>query len=1035
MANYRDLISQSAPAAFWPLDSTSTVESDFSLSGLDASVVVNDRGMIPVVSGNSRAYTFRSQFDVVKYPSINIWSAGETGKSFSIEFVLTQTKNNSEVIIIEPITSAGAVKDNNISIFNNRLSFMISDATEFLNATQSYEVSTYLDFPGGTYYCVAIYGGGEISLFVNGELVDTRSIDKDFEWKHFSDGSYAMQTRGESGSEVSVSSMAMYKRKIERPEMIRKYGAMLRREPPENIAAANSGRLFKLNDSDSQKFFTYKNPDRNTGWEDVVLDNLSVVNNRLSLDEIEPIELNSGTESYAGGYIDLSTTQFLRVNRVNRFFSGTEGSLGVHVETTSSRHGTTFSGEYIILSISNSNRTCRITVLEKPDNKIYIRYVSNGVQIADTELGNVTLGTNTVNYLYLSFSSEAITARWNYDSVEATVSIGGETGAQQPMFGEDSYLILGADSSGLNCWGGRFSWLNLFDTGISSETNLVNIKELVYQYTAKLESNLNISQSGTATWVIDTGTDGDGTVSQSRVWWTPSIPSDKLKVETGTVNGIVVDVPDLAIDPNLISDSYYESYIDDYGVFVSNLAEVDNMVPISGATAGEDIPPEVHIRVTLSTDDSFNDIVYLKQVGVDLIENSSVLSATGRDEIRFNQRPQIYFSTENIGVQEKFSGAKIASPLSAGYLYSLNSSDPKSVNELPDISDSNLPSSEVSTFKTLEFWFNPDPQSIGSIFYYSGSNLHYCDYDAVSRRFTVSGFNKLYVDGQEVTLVNGVSDPFDTYFNSKWHILVLVKTDLVFQDDSTVFPNISGSPVTQTDISKYFFGLKSFKVKSTGNNDYVELYGSTSGLNASAGQANIMSFYVYGDEGVTEVRTNVVLNGSSNIITHAIDEERWNYIQVVAFNPGNLTSASFRVGPAASGQTIWIDGASLCNGTDAGIRLSQEGETPNSWIGYNPNNIGNSQDITIQNVTLYGQQLTATQIVNNYNSYVGNEYVTLSEGENRLPATDLLSEDNPNPSSINDPETIVNRNEEDPTTLFESNPVYLPASWQILSAN
>ena len=1035
MATYRDYVSQSAPTAFWPLDSASTVDNDLSLNGLDASVIVNDRSMVPFVSGNSRAYTFRSQFDSVKYPSVNIWSAGETGKAFSIEFVVTQTRNASEVIILQPVTSAGAVRDNKISLFNNKLTFMISDATESINATESHEVSTYLDFVGGTYYCVAVYDGLLISLFVDGELVDTADVSKTFDWRHSSDGLYGLQSIGGSGSEVSIACMAIYKRKIERPEMIRKYGLVARREPPENITTARSGRLFKLNDSDRQKFFTYKAPDFKGRWADVSLDNLSIINGKLSLDKIEPIQLSSGTASFVSSAINLSTSQFLRIDGVDRFFTNTTGSVGLNVETTSARHGGTFSGEYTILSISNSSRTCIITVLEKPDKNIYIRYTSNGIQVADTLLSQITLGSNTTNYLYLSFSPDAITARWNYDGVEATVVIDGEVGASSPVFGRDSYMTIGADSLGANFWGGRVSWINLLDTDVSSIDSIVDIKELVYKYTAKLGSDLNISQSGTATWAVDTGSDQEDDITQSRVWWKPSIPSDRLKIETGTINGIVVEVPEVLVAEDVISDSYYESYIDDYGVLVSNLVEVDNMVPISGATAGEPVPPEIHVRATLSTDDSIRDVTYLKQIGIDLIQTSSVLSAAGQDEIRFDQVPQLYFSTENIGMQETFSGAKIDSPLAAGYLYSWNTADPLAPTELPGISDSDLPSAEVNTFKTLEFWFNPDAQSDGSVVYYAGSTSHRCDYDAVSRRFFLVGFDKIYIDGQEIPLTAGLSEPMDQYFNGRWHLLHILKVDLISQDDSTVFPVAAGSPVTQTDLSKYFFGLKSFKMTSTGSNDYVTMYNSTSGLDTAQAGSNILSFYVYGDEGVTSVRTNVVLNGASSIITHPITPERWNYVEREIINPSSLTSASFRIGPAASSNTIWIDGASLSTGSDVGIRMSGENETPLCWLGYNPNNIGNSQNMTIQNVAVYGQQLIDSQIESNYNTYIGGESVILSEGTNRLPAYDPDSEDDPNPSCLRYPQTIVNRNDTELPTLFESNPIYLPASWQILSSN
>ena len=1311
MANYKDYLMASVPSAAWMLDSSDTTDPDLSLNGLDALVSVADKSSVPIVSGADRAYTLNESSDTVHYPSLNIWAAGESGVTFSIEFIISPEKNDSEVILFAPIDGSQIVPNNQISLNNNKLSFIISDDTSLSSYTKRYEAYTFLDFTGGTYHCVATYEPSSISLFVNNELVSTIDIDQGFQWMHTQSTPYGFISYGSSGSSVSLSAVSIHKSSISEKIITSRYRSLMYRESPEDIVLSNSGRLFKINDSDRKKAFYFKDP-LMSRWGEARLDNLKVIDNRLTLDKIETPELNvdapifksdvintelvrngsmqqgngenwtlygtydptttfeshgtikvlnqgwaniftddevpidptkkytvtisskadsttglaywglscidrdhltiqpryvywlanttttlasplvsgnttvtlastanwnngsnsayryigiwnyvdgggyawptetytrnivpgvgsadsypqggisgnvitlnvaysgptipagtpvsnmasAGTYKYTTGsgvanstswressltlegidttgkyvynkfpygttyakplvlnltnptgwywigdasitletttsstHLDLKNTQSLLIKDSNRFLSRGTGALGTYVKFTAARHGSAFSGEYSILAISNPNKTSIIQVLEKPDKRIYLRYTSNGISAGDVLLASPAhpYNTDSNNYLYIEYSQTSVTAYWNDQVTTATIGINSASGLSSPQFDTGSFVLLGSSINLDSYWGSQFWNTNLWD----SPKDIIDIgtfKDEVYQYTLKLQSDLNVSQKGSASWDLDTGLGEDGgVVNQSRVWWSPSIPSEQLLVETG-VSGIQSSIPDETIQDETV---YFDDYRDSYGTKGSGFIETENMIEILGAGAGEDLPETISLRATLSTNDSINDIVYLKQIGVDIFEDSTISVENGQDEMVFNSKPSIYYSSENIGIQELYTGSLISSPESSSYIYSRFSGGPNENNILvPETSDLSAPSTEVSSAKTVEFWAKMRPASSGVIFINNGLSKHSLKYDGTTKTFSVQGFDELYIDGSNNPLILGSVGPLDQYFNNKWHMIDLVIRDAIAQDDTTMFPVALGSPITITDTSKYYYGLKSFKITSTGSSDYIELYGGLSNINTLEGQRNTLSFFVYPASGVTSINTNYKINSIDNIVTHTVVPETWNLIERPCYNNTSITTLSLRVGTTGSANTIWIDGASLVRGADSSIKLYQnEGDMASTWFGLNPVDLGIQEgSFYLQNVALYSRSLTPNDIISNYESYIGNLSVSLttSNGSNLIPATGY---------SLTDPSNIFNRNPDNPSNpqlsegelLFNSNPLFLSSSWEVISS-
>jgi hypothetical protein len=788
MATYKDLLIESLPTAAWMLESSSSVEKDITLSGLDATVAVADRVGAPLVGGAAASFTFNSPGDRINYPNMNIWSEGNHGVSFSIEFVVRPISSLEEVTIFAPVNQGQVIPENKISILNNKLSFVVSD---YLSGsyTERFETYTFLDFSGGTYHCVAVYTPDAIYLYVNNELMHTARVSGRFKWRH-SASSYS--TVGSTTASVVVSSMAVYKGILDPKEIASHYRALFYRESPSSVAIAKKGCAFTLNDADRQKGF-YFNAPLLSAWTNATLDNVDIVNGRLTLETIQPAEINTGTATFSNSHLALSTSQFVKIAGVEERLGSGEGSIGLNVKYTSARHGALSSGEYFILSLFNENKQCRIEVLEKSDKKIYVRYTSNGIASADALLASPSTGSDSDNYLYIEFESTQVYAFWNSASTSVTIPTTSDGGGSPPRFENGSSLNIGADSDGTGIWGSHFWWVNLWEQKAYSD-NLDFIKTQVYQYTLKLATNLNVSQLGTAYWVLDTGVEGPETIDQSRIWWAPSINPNMLKIQAGVTSA--TDLPIFVEGPAAADISYESGYKSTYGGIVGQTtysssyetsygaAEVglivqDNMFEVPEIAVGDLIPETIYVRAILSTDDSVNNITYLKKIGVDLITETDVISETGQSELIFGSTPRIEFSSENISSQELYHGAKIFSPSSACKIYSPYTTDPLADDtNLPEFATS-VPPTGLEIAKTVEVYARIPTDTSGILFKYKGSNSHVLSYSNTTRAFTVTGFDKLYIDGENVPLTAGVSGAMPVFFENKWHMINLVKENLV----------------------------------------------------------------------------------------------------------------------------------------------------------------------------------------------------------------------------------------------------------------
>ena len=1033
--SYKQSVLYSNPTSFWMLDSLTSSESSLCIGTSAASVSVSDRTMMPIASGGERSFTFSNSADYVRYPQMNMWSQGNSLKPFSVEFVLHPYETSSPVNIFRPIDSFGPIADNKIQIHKNKLSFIISDATSSSAYTKRFEAYTYIDLPGSTYHCVATYQPGSIMLYVNGVLESNTSVDLDFEWKNYENQTYAYETAGGDGSSVAVSGLSVYKSSITESEIKMHHRALFVGPSLVDISRSNDGVPFMINDSDREKMF-YMNEPALGAWKDAKLENVVISNNRVSLKKISPPTLNTGTPSFVSAGLSLTSDQNFVVENAEQYFSGNSGSVGLFFRWSSTIHNTLTLGEIGLLSIFNYDKSCRIEVLALYDEfdfssspGLYIRYYSGNTLVDQKRIATPGATTN-IHYLYVYFDSSEIGALYNTSSTVVTIDPLSVPGLSGPSFSEGATVMVGSigQESEVAGWGSIVRSLNIFKDK-KDLTKISDYKNAVETYTLKLTSSMNVSQVGSVEWNVDTGLLPGQIVNQSRLWWAPTLPSESLKIETGI--GSLESVTPQGAPVGISTTVYGEAYTDEYGTSGLALGIAENMVPIIGVSSGSPAPQIILLKATLTTDDSVNDLIFLKKIGMDIFSDSKVLSEKGSDELITASSPVIFSSTENISAQEYYSGATIDDPSSAVRVYSEFPGNPATSS--PSVPDffSKVPTTDMSRALTVEFCARLDLTSSGMIFKFRGTDEHSLSFNAVTRRFTVTGFDSLFIDGVRATFTSGTStDPVSATISADWHMFHLVKNDFINQKDDSLYSAVLGNPQITLDDSKFYSGIKALKLTSVTSSDWVNIFSTNSALNMLSGGKNTLSMFVRPDASVTTIKSDFIHNGVTNSVTHSqLVPERWNLVTRTFTNPSAATSLAVRIGPPTTlSRTVWVDSMSLVKGSDAFIR-SEAGPQNSSWFGLDVDDASTSQaKFGLQNVVLYKRTLTQAEILTIYKQTMGNYYVPMNTvSGNRAPTAGTMVSD---PSSISNPADGSND-----VGGFNTNPLFLSSAWEVMTFN
>jgi hypothetical protein len=157
---YKTRVLKDQPVGFWPFDTVSTILSDASGNGNNASSS-NILGVAPPLTAKGVGGILLSAPDVVTLPINTVMNSATPGKAFSFEFFYKPTSGTNVWICKRD--------DSGIHLTDSSISFTVSMLSDLVI---SYDKVS----PGNVYYVVAVYDTISIKLYVNGQYIGSTAV-------------------------------------------------------------------------------------------------------------------------------------------------------------------------------------------------------------------------------------------------------------------------------------------------------------------------------------------------------------------------------------------------------------------------------------------------------------------------------------------------------------------------------------------------------------------------------------------------------------------------------------------------------------------------------------------------------------------------------------------------------------------------------------------------------------------------------------------------------------------------------------------
>lgn len=740
MSNYKYAVFSDAPVAFYPWQDPS-LGADISGFGKTASLAQTgmDLTYLPFVAGlnplsatnatRARSLGFSNNSQSITYPYLELWGHGQESQPFTVEFWVHPIDTSSEAWIFVPQISGTAIANNGIKIQDNTIKFTVSD-TRTANSSLTATATAFLDEPEDSYHVLCVYQIDTLAVYVNGELLVTTGVPSGMIWKDTPLSYITTSTSPSSSLSFVLGPVSIYKRALGLSEARNHHMQQHLIQSPISIAKINEGNIFYLNNTDRTKAFSDGAPSYRS-WEGCTLYNVSVnENGNASLRTIPPLRVNSGTVTHSGARTSLTGGKYLIVDDLDRHITGGAGAFGFYFNLATANNNGVEQG---IAALLDGNRRTAVEIVKKTDNKIYLRYryrMDTTESVSDTLIATPTYPSD--NYMFIQFDSGQINVLFNTTQVSIDLYL------YMPIqITPDSLFYLGASTD--TAFGGQVWMLNIWNT--APDINSVpTIRNNVDWFTAKLGSNLNISQYGYVKFAGHSG--NDGTVNnvssvQSAVTWRPVNSSITVSVS-----------PD---DVNYTNVIWHQE------------------LPIVKSP----LPPLIYVRAVLSTDNSAVP-PYLSQLLIDAFRDNTVFGENSLDQLVDMTFGHLEPSVSPMLTQSAHHGARV---------FDLNSSfriSPQNmlVSVTPDGATSPI-TGRTSDARSVEFWFRPEAG--GYLFYYQGAPENSLQVTSAGQ-FTINGFTYALIDGIATT----GTPPFTASATNplqKWHHVILSKpTSFVLSD-------------------------------------------------------------------------------------------------------------------------------------------------------------------------------------------------------------------------------------------------------------
>lgn len=286
---------------------------DYSGNGLHGYAINSSNlELMPLISGGVRGTTILSD-TVLNFNSEGIATKYYADDSFTIEAWCLISDSSSLTKIVGDSRTIGS-QVQNIGLFhkNSNIMFIVGDYVVEYPATTSESL-----------YVAGCFDGESISLYINGEMVDSLSVDK----YRFSNTSVFFQT-GPSPELMIIDCVAFYKFSLPAQNIKKHYEEGINELSISQIVNTSGGRLFSMNVSPIRPKFQYSYP-LSKSWDSVIGDGISISDDKSYI-YIEETE-SQGTASYS--FTDyFNVPRFLGIDTSQIYWS--EDVKGILIEVS-----------------------------------------------------------------------------------------------------------------------------------------------------------------------------------------------------------------------------------------------------------------------------------------------------------------------------------------------------------------------------------------------------------------------------------------------------------------------------------------------------------------------------------------------------------------------------------------------------------------------------------------------------------------------------------------------------------------------------
>jgi len=956
------------PIAFWMMDEIGTTATDY--SGYENHATYSftvDDSRLPLVSGTRIGVRVDSGKSIV-YPPLPIWGNNQNSFPFSIEMWFYDYGSTEEVVLFAPFDSDGLLIGSGIFLNNGKITVSVGDGTGLAEPEYQIELDHQIVEGDRAHHLVVDYSVTGLSLRLDGAEYTVTEEQTLFQnkWEHELSGFMTITNDSEG---VMVDCVSIYQRPLSQDSVIMHYAEGTKTIGIGNIMSRFPGVSVPINGDGIENSMDWFMPGP-SGWDFYDQGGTVVDDMVLGLKEIQPLFINDGTPAVFTTELELQADQYLTLEGFNEHTNEQEGGISLAVYLEGMAHNN--AGEYTFIRLINDSDYLEIMHNSSQDIVLRHTYVDeDGIEvIVDSAAGPATY--DAWSEVYLVWSEGTYTLYLN-DFSTYVQYIDGEN--KVFYLGTVVSANLGGTANGALLESG-IKQFNIWDYVPTEHSTLAEVVDATTGYTARLTDSLSISQTASAVFEVDVS---------------GLLEVDEVRINFGPRS------PKILVEQSLDNDTY---------------SAIESNHLINGFQNGDslsELTDSLYYRVTLTTEDSYFDpteLYYMRLTADEVSDNYALESG-------YTLSPRISFTSgdEDLDLLKKYRHNGLSLGVDGFAELSPQAYDQDDTfDERPAISDT------PARVRGISFLIKQNEVDGTNVYLVSKHDPTYIVENDTGLLW--SGFDSLYINGQASS--TGASLPVDEWA----HVFIgLDEGSGVHRENLVYNPRLGSSDAGWNALSEGAAERSTEEIPISGDYSYKMTAGASvttefgfyldeglSGIpvseNGSYWATAYLSAQTEGDQRTANIRVTFYDSMGDPISQESSASfdigESWSPFSVHATSPAGAQYASIscRIYDAEENEVYYASGVILENSEslypyfdgdfeDASWNVTEDNSTSLSPVGVliteaSPLLLGNEVSSGIsasyKHLCLYEEVFTEDMIEENFNSFIGRNYIAISDG-------------------------------------------------------